>query len=221
MISVVIVDDHGMVREGLRQFLTEDPEITVVGEASDGASGVQLVQSLRPAVVLMDVMMPVLDGISATASLRHCCPESRVIILSNHVERSTVIHAVKAGAVGYLLKDALAEELCHAIKEVVQGNVHFAPQASIFLLREVREPNLPENLTEREADVLRLLAQGRSNKDIARHLHIVEDTVKTHVRHILSKLGVQSRTQAALYATRLNLVPIDEQEQSLQSSQAR
>jgi DNA-binding NarL/FixJ family response regulator len=141
-------------------------------------------------------------------------------MLSNHVERSMVIHAVKAGAVGYLLKDTMAEDLRHAIKEVMLGNVQFSAQASMYLLHEVREPHLPETLTEREADVLSLLAQGRSNKDIARNLHIVEDTVKTHVRHILAKLGVQSRTQAALYATRLNLVSSWEGEESLQFTEA-
>lgn len=220
MISVIIVDDHGMVREGLRHFLAEDPEIIVVGEASDGASALQLAQHIHPDVVLMDIIMPVMDGITATASLHELYPECRIIMLSNHVERATVIQSVKAGAVGYLLKDMLAEDLCHAIREVMSGNVQFSAQASMYLLHEVREPNLPETLTEREADVLYLLAQGRSNKDIARHLHIVEDTVKTHVRHILAKLGVQSRTQAALYATRLNLVPSQEQEQSLQSTEA-
>jgi two-component system, NarL family, response regulator LiaR len=207
-IRILIVDDHSVVREGLRMFLQRDPELALVGEASDGAEAVELVRQLRPDVVLMDLLMPVMDGIAATAAIRSALPETEVIALTSVVESAAVVGAVKAGAIGYLLKDTRAPELRRAIKAAAAGLVQLAPQASAYLAREVQAPAMMDPLTERETEVLRLLAQGQSNKEIARSLQIVEDTVKVHVKHILAKLGVQSRTQAALCATRLGLVSI-------------
>jgi DNA-binding NarL/FixJ family response regulator len=213
VIRVLIVDDHSVVREGLRMFLERDPELKVVGEAADGAEAVELAQYLRPDVVLMDLLMPVMDGIAATAAIHNDLPDTEVVALTSVLESDLVIRAVKAGAIGYLLKDTQAAELRKAIKAAAAGQVQLSPQASTYLLRKVQAPTMSESLTEREMEVLGLLAQGQSNKDIARQLQVVEDTVKTHVRHILAKLGVQSRTQAVLSAARLGLVPLNQDKQ--------
>lgn len=205
-IRVLLADDHSVVLKGLRMFLGRDPELMVVGEAADGAEAIHLARQLRPDVVLMDLLMPVLDGIAATATIRQELPETEVIALTSVLESATVVGAVKAGAIGYLLKDTQAHELRRAIKAAAAGQVQLSPQASAYLMREVQMEKTTESLTERETEVLRLLAQGQSNKEIASHLHVVEDTVKTHIRHILAKLGVQSRTQAVLCAIRLGLV---------------
>src|SRR2546426_7783599 len=209
VIRVLIADDHSIVREGLRIFLGRDPELEVVGEAADGVEAVELSRQLRPDVVLMDLLMPVMDGIAATSVIRNELPETEVIALTSVLESATVVGAVKAGAIGYLLKDTQAPALRRAIKAAAAGQVQLSPQASAYLMREVRASAPPEPLTEREMEVLRLLAQGQSNKEIARHLQIVEDTVKVHVKHILAKLGVQSRTQAVLCAMRLGLVAVE------------
>jgi len=204
-IRVLIADDHHVVREGLRRFLRRDPDLTIVGEASDGAEAVELAQQLRPDVVLMDLLMPVMDGIAATSAIRGGLPETEVVALTSVLESTAVVGAVKAGAIGYLLKDIQAPELRKAIKAAAAGQVQLTPQATAYLMREVRTPEPTEPFTVREGEVLLLLVQGRSNKEIARDLQIAEDTVKTHVKHILAKLGVQSRTQAVLSATRLGL----------------
>lgn len=207
-IRIVIADDHGVVRQGLRMFLALDPELEVVGEANDGAQAVQLARELKPDVVLMDLMMPVMDGISAIHEIRHSIPEVEVIALTSVLEDASVIGAVRAGAIGYLLKDTKAEELCRSIRAAAAGQVQLSPQAAARLMREIRAPESPQSLTERETEVLRLLAEGKANKEIALTLSISETTVKTHVSNILMKLGVPSRTQAALYAVRIGLVPI-------------
>ena len=213
-IRILIVDDHAVVRQGLRMFLSLDPELEVVGEAGDGAEAVEQARRLRPDVVLMDLVMPKLDGVAATAAIRRELPDVEVIALTSVLEDASVIGAVRAGAMGYLLKDTQADELCRAIKAAAAGQVQLSPQAAARLLREVRAPESPEALTEREADVLRLLARGKANKEIARELDVGEQTVKSHVGHILAKLGVHSRTQAALHAVRIGLVPADAAERS-------
>src|SRR5215210_1761100 len=206
-IRILIADDHAVVRQGLRMFLGRDPELEVVGEAADGAAAVRLARELQPDVVLMDLLMPVMDGVAATGEIRRALPDTEVLALTSVLERASVVGAVRAGAIGYLPKDTRAAELRRAIKAAAAGRVQLSPEASALLLREVREPARPpaEALTGREAEVLRLLAEGRANKEIARALGVAEDTVKTHVRHLLAKLGVQSRTQAALYAARTGL----------------
>ena len=210
VIRILIADDHSVVREGLRMFLGRDPELTVVGEAADGEEAVQLARQLRPDLVLMDLLMPVMDGIAAISTIRKELPETEVIALTSVLESATVVGAVKAGAIGYLLKDTQAAELRRAIKAAAAGQVQLSPQASAYLMREVRMPETTVSLTEREMEVLRLLVQGQSNKEIAQALQIVEDTVKTHIKHILAKLSVQSRTQAVLYAIRLGLVSTEQ-----------
>ena len=213
VIRVLIADDHSVVREGLCMFLGRDPELAVVGEAVDGAEAVELSRQLHPDVVLMDLLMPVMDGIAATSVIRNELPETEVIALTSVLESASVVGAVRAGAIGYLLKDIQAPELRRAIKAAAAGQVQLSPQASTYLLREVRTPEKTEALTERETEVLRLIVQGQSNKEIARDLQIAEDTVKTHVKHILAKLGVQSRTQAVLGAIRLGLVSTEQGKQ--------
>ncbi len=208
-IRILVVDDHSVVRQGLKMFLGLDPELDVIGEAVDGADGVKKAKELKPDVVLMDLLMPVMDGITAIGVLRRELPDTEVIALTSVLEDSSVIGAVRAGAIGYLLKDTESDELCRAIKAAAAGQVQLSPKAAARLMREVRAPESPETLTDRETEVLRLLAQGRSNKEIAHDLTIGEKTVKTHVSNILSKLGVPSRTQAALYAVRIGLVTLD------------
>ena len=209
-IRILIVDDHSVVRQGLKMFLRLDPELEVVGEAADGAEALKLARELQPDVVLMDLLMPVMDGVSATAAIRREVPQTEVIALTSVLEDSSVFGAIRAGAIGYLLKDTEADELRRAIKAAAAGQVQLSPEAAMRLMREVRAPENPDELTERETEVLCLLARGLSNKGIARELTIGEKTVKTHVSNILSKLNVPSRTQAALYAVRTGLVTIDE-----------
>ena len=205
-IRIVIADDHSVVRQGLRMFLGLDSELEVVGEATDGAEALRLARELRPDVVVMDLLMPVMNGIEATAAIRRELPDTEVLALTSVLEDASVVGAVRAGAIGYLLKDTQADALCQAIKAAAAGQVQLTPKAAARLMQAVSTPESPEALTERENEVLRLLAQGQSNKQIARNLHIAEKTVKTHVSNILSKLGVQSRTQATLYAVRIGLV---------------
>jgi DNA-binding NarL/FixJ family response regulator len=205
-IHIVIADDHSVVRRGLRMFLAMDPELVVIGEAADGEEAVQIARELLPDIVLMDLLMPVMDGITATAIIRKELPDTEVLALTSVLEDASVVGAVRAGAIGYLLKDTDADALCRAIKAAAAGQVQLTPQAAARLMQAVSAPESPEELTERETEVLRLLAQGQANKEIARSLTISEKTVKVHVSNILSKLGVQSRTQATLYAIRVGLV---------------
>jgi len=207
---ILITDDHGVVRQGLRMFLSLDPDLEVVGEASNGQEAIALARELQPDVVLMDLLMPVMDGIEATEAIRSEMPEVEVIALTSVLEDTSVSGAVKAGAIGYLLKDTDAEELKRAIEAAAEGRVHLAPEAAARLMREVRAPESPGELTERETEVLRLVARGQANKQIASSLFVSEKTVKAHVSSILMKLGVQSRTQAALHAVRTGLVRTEE-----------
>jgi NarL family two-component system response regulator LiaR len=209
-IRVLITDDHGVVRQGLRMFLSLDPDIQVVGEAQDGQEALAMVRELKPDVVLMDLLMPVMDGLESTRAIRTELPEVEVIALTSVLEGASVTGAVRAGAIGYLLKDTDAEELHRAIKGAAEGRVQLAPEAAARLMREVSAPENPEALTDRETEVLRLLARGKANKQIASELFVEEKTVKAHVSGILRKLGVRSRTQAALHAVRTGLVSAEE-----------
>ena len=209
-ISVLLTDDHQVVRQGIRMVLDLDPELEVVGEASNGEEALHHAHRLKPDVVLMDLVMPVMDGVKATGEIRRELPDTEVVALTSVLEDASVTGAVKAGAIGYLLKNTGGDELRQAIKAAAAGQVQLAPEAAARLMREVRIPETPEALTERETEVLKLLAQGQANKQIAHSLYIGEKTVKTHVRKILMKLGVRSRTQAALYAARNGLVSLEE-----------
>jgi two-component system, NarL family, response regulator LiaR len=209
-IRVLITDDHKVVRRGLRGFLELDPELEVVGEASNGKEAVDMTRRLEPDVVLMDLLMPVMDGIEATREIREELPDTEVVALTSVLEYASVTRAIKAGAIGYLLKNTEADELCRAIRAGAAGKVQLAPEAASSLINEVRAPASPEALTERETEVLKLIARGKANKEIAGELFIDETTVKSHVHSILSKLNVRSRTQAVLYAVRLGLVAPEE-----------
>jgi DNA-binding NarL/FixJ family response regulator len=210
-IRVLIADDHEVVRQGLRTFLELDPDLELAGEASDGVEAVRAAQRLRPDVVLMDLLMPEMDGVTAIGLIRQELPATEIIALTSVLEDASVIGAVRAGAIGYLLKDTRGEELLRAIKAAAEGQVQLSPRAAQRLMREVRAPEAPtEALSPRETEVLRMLAIGRTNKEMARELAIGEQTIKTHVSRILGKLGVQSRTQAALYASRIGLIPVHE-----------
>ncbi|HTK10657.1 MAG TPA: response regulator transcription factor [Ktedonobacteraceae bacterium] len=205
-IRIVIADDHKVVRQGLRLFLHIDPELTIVGEARNGAEALELARTLKPDVVLMDILMPTMDGIAATEAIRRELPDTEVLALTSVMEDSAVIEVMRAGAIGYLLKDVDGDDLCRAIHAAAAGKVQLAPEAASLLLQELRTMEHVQLLTEREIEVLRLLGQGRSNREISSSLHLKEETVKTHVSKILSKLNVRSRTQAAIYAIRTGLL---------------
>ena len=210
-IRVLIVDDHAVVREGLRTFLELQDGIEVAGEAGDGAEAIELAQRLAPDVILMDLVMPRLDGIGAMRALREHVPQARVIVLTSFLDDERLMPALEAGADGYLLKDVEPAELARAIRTAQSGEAMIAPTVAGRLLRTLAQPRPPaaidgERLTRREREVLELIAAGRSNKRIAFELGIAEKTVKTHVGHVLAKLDVTDRTQAALLAVRSGLV---------------
>jgi two-component system, NarL family, response regulator LiaR len=206
-IRILVVDDHSVVRAGLCAFLRRDPQLEVVGEASDGVEAIEKARKLHPTVVVMDLFLPHMDGIEATAIIRRELPETEVLILTSFMEGDLVARAIRAGAISYVLKNARPDELRGAIKAAAAGQIHLSSRASAYLLDGLRlsEPS-HTSLSGRETEVLHFLAQGQSNREIACSLHVDENTVKTHIRHILSKLGVQSRTQAVLVAMRLGLV---------------
>lgn len=209
-IRVLIVDDHALVRQGLRLFLSTAEDLELVGEAADGEEAVRVAKELVPDVVLMDLLLPKVDGIKATEEVRRSLPDTQVVALTSVLEDASVVGAVKAGAIGYLLKNTQAAELIEAIHAAAAGQVRLSPEASARLVREIHAPQSRENLTAREVDVLRLVAHGKANKEIARTLGITEQTAKSHVHSILGKLGMLSRTQAAVYAARLGLVSSEE-----------
>jgi two-component system, NarL family, response regulator LiaR len=208
-IRLLLVDDHWLVREGLRVFFGSDPDVEVVGEASDGQQAVELARNLSPDVVLMDIVMPVTDGISATETISRELPGSHVVMLTGYVSDHLITKALRAGAVGYMLKDVAADQLWGAVRAAAAGQVQLSPVAVAHLVGEVEAPATSIQLTARETEVLILLAAGRSNQQIAGELHITEQTVKTHVSSVLNKLGVRSRTEAALHAIRSGLVSAD------------
>jgi len=210
-IRVLLVDDHAVVREGLRNFLALQDGLEIVGEASDGNEAIEQAQRLGPDVILMDLVMPGLDGIGAMRQLRVRVPGSRVIVLTSFLEDERVLPAIQAGAAGYLLKNVAPAELARAIRAAHAGEAIIDPTAAARLMHAIADdarPRIeqPERLTRRERDVLELIARGQSNKRIAFELGISEKTVKTHVGHLLAKLGVSDRTQAALMAVEEGLV---------------
>jgi NarL family two-component system response regulator LiaR len=209
-IRILIADDHDVVRRGLRAFLDLDSGLEVVGEAANGREAVHFAHRLRPDVVLMDLAMPELDGIAATEVIHRELPNTSVVVLTSLLEDESLVRALRAGAVGYLLKDTSLPDLRQAINAAVAGQAQISPKAAARLVRKVFAPEPPETLSHREAEVLQLLARGSANKQIGHDLGIAEKTVKSHVGNILRKLGVQSRTLAALYAARVGLVPLDQ-----------
>jgi len=217
IIRILIVDDHQMVRQGLRTFLELQDDFQVVGEASDGQAAVDLVSQLAPDVVLMDLVMPRLDGIAATQRVKLLGLPTKVIALTSFTEDNKVFPAIQAGASSYLLKDVSPDDLAEAIRAAHRGEARLHPEIMRRLMDEVAHPSLPasdtktqaEDLTNRELDVVRLIAQGRSNQDIAEELVISEKTVKTHVSNVLSKLDLEDRTQLAIFAIKKGLVDLE------------
>ena len=209
-VTVLLADDHPVVRQGLRTFLELQEDIEVVGEAGDGADAVALAEQLVPDVVLMDLVMPTLDGIEATRRIRHASPATKVIVLTSFAEDDKIFPAIRAGAAGYLLKDAQPQELADGLRRVQRGEGLLDPRVAARVMQELEKPKADQQvLTDRELDVLRLLAKGLSNKRIAQELVVSEKTVKTHVSNILAKLHLADRTQAALYAVRERLVELE------------
>jgi DNA-binding NarL/FixJ family response regulator len=209
-IAVLIVDDHAVVREGLRAFLQLQDGIDVAGEAGDGEEALEQALALRPHVILMDLVMPRLDGVGAMRELRARVPESRVIVLTSFLDDERLLPAIQAGAAGYLLKNAEPAELARAIRAAHAGGTIIDPTVASRLVQAIadgRRSAADHNLTRREREVLELIARGRSNKRIAFELGISEKTVKTHVGHVLAKLDVSDRTQAAVVAVREGLAP--------------
>jgi DNA-binding NarL/FixJ family response regulator len=204
-IRVLLVDDHSVVRMGLKSFFDMLDDIEVVGEASDGSEGVAMARRLKPDVVLMDLLMPNMDGVTAIGRIKQEMPETEIVTMTSFIEEEKVTAALEAGASGYVLKDAEADEVAQAIRAAFAGEVHLDPAVARLLAQRMRQKKDPaeelvEPLTEREKDVLRLLGQGKSNKEIGAELFITERTARTYVSNILGKLGLASRTQAALWA---------------------
>jgi DNA-binding NarL/FixJ family response regulator len=208
-IRVLLVDDHGVVRRGLRGYLELLDDIEVVGEAENGLLGVEMSAALNPDVILMDLVMPQLDGIGAIARIKEAQPKVQIVALTSFIEEKKVTAALEAGANGFILKDADADDVAAAIRAAYNDEVHLDPAAARILARGLRHRNDPvpaDILTERELEVLGLVGRGRSNKEIATDLGITERTARTHVSNILGKLDLQSRTQAALYAVERKLI---------------
>ena len=212
-IRVLIADDHAIVRKGIMALLEREGDIVVIGEASNGQEAIDRAAALRPDVVLMDLVMPEVDGIEAIRQITIAQPDIRILVLTSFASDDKVFPAVKAGALGYLLKDSGPEALIQAIRQVARGESSLHPTIARKVLHELAHPSghppTPQPLTERELEVLRLVAQGLSNREIADHLVITEMTVRTHVSNILGKLHLASRIQAALYALREGLVALD------------
>ena len=211
-ISVLIADDHPVVRQGLHSFLQLQDDLEIVGEAADGLEAVEKVDELLPDVVLMDLVMPKVDGIAAIRRITALSPSTRVLVLTSFSDDDKVFSAIKAGALGYLMKDSSPADLAEAIRAVYRGEPSLDPEIAKKLMDQLskgEEVIAEEDLTTREKDVLRLIARGNSNKEIAASLNISEKTVKNHVTNILQKLHLSDRTQAALYAVRRRMAGED------------
>jgi len=213
-IRVLIADDHAILRKGIRALLGTEPDIEVAGETADGLETVAQAKALCPDVILMDLVMPNMDGIEATRRITAEQPGIRILVLTSFAADDKVFPAIKAGALGYILKDSGPSELVQAIHQVYQGQPSLEPAIALKMLQELahppQRPPTPDPLSEREMEVLRLLAQGKSNREIAEQLVIAELTVRTHVSNILGKLHLASRTQAALYALKEGLASLDD-----------
>ena len=205
MIRLIIVDDHPIVRGGLRDTFADANDIVVVGDAGDGAEGIERAQALAADVVLMDLRMPGMDGVAATAALRERAPRIRVLILTTFDSESDVLPAIEAGAIGYLLKDALPEDLMRAVRAAARGESVLAPSVTQHLMGQIRRPGAG-TLTDREREVLQLVANGSSNREAATALFIGEASIKTHLQHIYDKLGVRDRASAVAEGYRRRLL---------------
>lgn len=212
-IRILLVDDHAIVREGMRALIQIKPDMEVVGEAADGIEALEKARELEPDVILLDIVMPRLDGIGTIEGLHKQGSQARVLVITSFAEDEQIFPAIKAGALGYLLKDSQPQELIQAIRDVYKGEPSLHPTVALKLMNELdREPQLPpteEPLTEREVEVLKLIAQGYSNREIGEQLHLSERTVGKYASNILDKLHLANRTQAALYALRTGIADLD------------
>ncbi len=208
MIRIIIVDDHAVVRQGLRFLLEQQPDISVVGECGDGEQAVALASTLLPDVILLDLLMPKMDGMTAVREIKRITPTTQIIILTSYYEDDQIFSVLKAGALSYLLKDSSPQELVVAVRAAARSESTLHPMVAAKVLREMQQQSPLDELTPRERDVLILIAHGRSNHEIAVELSIGEQTVKTHVSNILSKLHLADRTQAAIYALQKRLVSL-------------
>ncbi|GCE09447.1 response regulator [Dictyobacter aurantiacus] len=211
IIQVGIADDHAVVRQGIQAFLSTQPDIHVVGEASSGAEAIELVKTWRPDVLLLDLVMPGVDGVETTQRVKHISPQTHIVILTSYVQDEYIFPAIRAGALSYLLKESGGEEIINAIHRAIQGEAILHPRIASRVVQELQGKHQPEinpfrALSERELEVLRLIANGLSNAMIAEQLVISEGTVKSHVNNILSKLHLTDRTQAAIFAWREGIV---------------
>jgi NarL family two-component system response regulator LiaR len=217
-ISVLVVDDHPVVRRGIKSLLAEEKDIHVVGEATNGKEALQQVAELRPEVILMDLVMPEMNGIEAIQQITTSYPEARILVMTSFAADDKVFPSIKAGALGYLLKDSDPEDLIRMIHQVYRGELSIHPAIARKVIQELNrpaeEPLTPDPLTEREEEILQLLAQGVENKEIARRLVLREATVRTHVSNILSKLHLANRVQATLYALRKGITTLEEEPES-------
>jgi two-component system, NarL family, response regulator LiaR len=212
-IRVLIADDHAVVRKGLRTLLMSEPDIELIDEAADGVEAVLKARTCKPDVILLDMLMPRLDGLGAIQQIKQENPSARIVVLTSFAEDNQVFPAIKAGALGYLLKDSAPEQLVLAIRDVYNGKSSLDPSIAFKLIRELNRPSMQESgeepLSERELEVLRCVAQGRTNGEIADELCISERTVGNHIGSILGKLHLANRTQAALYALRTGLAKLE------------
>jgi DNA-binding NarL/FixJ family response regulator len=207
-IRLIVVDDHPVVRDGLKGMLASQSDLEIAGEAANGEEAVALAGRVHPDVVLMDLRMPVLDGVAATARIRERWPEVRVLVLTTYDADADILRAVEAGATSYILKDAPREELFRAISATARGEPYLAPSVATRLMSRVRAPNR-DAMSAREVEVLSLVSRGASNKEIARQLRLSEATIKSHLLHIFAKLGVSDRTQAVTLAVRKGIIRLE------------
>jgi len=212
-IRILIVDDHEIVRRGLRAVVDIEPDMALVGEAADGNEAIAMARALRPDIILLDLVMPRKDGLAAICEIKQDNPEARILVLTSFAENDRIVAAIRAGALGYVLKDSLTQELLDAIRTVHRGKPSLDPTLAFQLVHDLDRPSsvnpIQESLSEREVDVLKLLAEGLSNRGIADKLTVSERTIAVHVSKILNKLHLANRTQAVLYALRHRLVSLD------------
>lgn len=212
-ICILIVDDHTVVRDGLNALLSAEPGMKVLGSAGDGVEAVKLAKELQPDVILLDLVMPRMDGVQATIEIKKVCPQARVLVLTSFAENHMVFSAIKAGAIGYLMKDTSSDELIQAIRDTYMNKPALGPDIARKLMEDIRGQELlaqdEASLTEREKEILQQMALGRTNQQIADDLVLSERTVRTHVTNILAKLGLSNRTQAVLYALKEGIAHIN------------